>query len=143
MLGLEYEFHKGGALLDPRWSVYPQETPRHTRTARAQPPAAHRRWHSCPNHHIQDLTLTDSPSPLQWPKSDSPPPVFAGYLGVDNNISNPPASHWSSEMPPHRHLQANQNRPPPLLLTGLKEMPPLRYLQIRLDQSSPSPLARA
>jgi len=30
--------------------VYPRETPPHTRTARAQPPAAHRRRHSRPNH---------------------------------------------------------------------------------------------
>jgi len=30
--------------------VYPRETPPHTRTAPAQPPAAHRRRHSRPNH---------------------------------------------------------------------------------------------
>ena len=31
--------------------VYPRETPPHTRTARTQPPAAHRRWHSRLHHH--------------------------------------------------------------------------------------------
>ena len=31
--------------------VYPRERPPHTRTARAQPPAAHRRRHSRPHHH--------------------------------------------------------------------------------------------
>ena len=31
-------------------TVYPRETPPHTRTARAQPPAAHRRRHSRPHH---------------------------------------------------------------------------------------------
>ena len=30
--------------------VYPRETPPHIRTARAQPPAAHRRRHSRPHH---------------------------------------------------------------------------------------------
>jgi len=33
------------------WYVYPRETPPHTRTARAQPPAARRRRHSRPHHH--------------------------------------------------------------------------------------------
>ena len=30
--------------------IYPRETPPHTRTARAQPPAAHRHRHSRPHH---------------------------------------------------------------------------------------------
>jgi len=49
----EHETRAESAALSPHppmMIVYPRETPPHTRTARTQPPAAHRRRHSRPHH---------------------------------------------------------------------------------------------
>ena len=49
--------------------VYPREAPPHTRTARAQPPAAHRRRHSRPPPPQTRGTQSHSaPTPLKRPK---------------------------------------------------------------------------
>jgi len=50
------------------WLVYPRETPPHTRTARAQPAAAHRRRGSRPYHHqTRETQFHSAPTPLKRP----------------------------------------------------------------------------
>jgi len=55
---------------------YPQETPPHIRTARAQPPAAHRRRHSRPHHRRHGERCTDidhaSSKWKYWPSAGAP-----------------------------------------------------------------------
>jgi len=61
--------------------VYPREKPPHTRTARAQPPAAHRRRHSRPHHprHGEHIPTARQPhsNGLCSPPKESPGPGSA------------------------------------------------------------------
>jgi len=74
--------------------VYPRETPPHTRTARAQPPAAHRRRHSRPHHrrHGEHSPTTRQPHsnglcyhPRRWTQAQGQ------RLGKRNHARPPPS----------------------------------------------------
>jgi len=104
--------------------VYPRETPSHTRTARAQPPAAHRRRHSRPHHrrHREHSLTAFSPAstcrpapaaallsarlraaasrPLREPHWVNPEPAMAMAKTVKSSLPSPyrpaPAAAWLS-----------------------------------------------
>jgi len=74
--------------------VYPRDTPPHTRTAPAQPPAAHHRRHSRPHHrrHGEHSPTTRQPhsNSLCSPPKEGPGPGSA--LSVKHSRPSPPVS---------------------------------------------------
>jgi len=74
--------------------VYPRETPPHTRTARAQPPAGNRRWHSRPHHrrHGEHSPTARQPhsNGLCSPPKEGPGPGSALTPGITSPFDPPP-----------------------------------------------------
>ena len=92
--------------------VYPRETPPHTRTARAQPPAAHRRRHSRPHHrrHGEHSPTARRPHSNGHPASDDDDMLTpAGYPPTHSSRHGPQhTQHTASTAATPRYLQGRR-----------------------------------
>ena len=99
--------------------LYPRETPPHTRTARGQPPAAHRRRHGRPHHrrHGEQSPTARQPhsNALCSPPKEGPGPGSA-LRHVDANPSTKEAFHFEVFLHESMILFIT---PPPLALSTI------------------------